>query len=77
MCNESLNGTVYLKGIPFYDREKQAVALKEVDFDLKTKNALQLVVPESVFAYMLIFTKKMAGMFLGVCQGSEPAQNSC
>ncbi|MEM9981300.1 MAG: DUF4403 family protein, partial [Bacteroidota bacterium] len=36
----SLNGIVYLRGQPYFDKESQMVGLREVDFDLKTKNVL-------------------------------------
>lgn len=36
----SINGTVYIKGTPFYDVIKQELRLKNVDFDLKTSNLL-------------------------------------
>lgn len=36
----SLNGIVYLKGVPYYNPEKNEVALKEVDFDLETRNVI-------------------------------------
>jgi hypothetical protein len=36
----SINGTVYIKGVPYYDEIKQELRLKNVDFDLKTSNLL-------------------------------------
>lgn len=36
----SINGMVYIKGVPYYDEVKQELRLKNVDFDLKTSNLL-------------------------------------
>jgi Domain of unknown function (DUF4403) len=34
------DGTIYLTGKPVYDKELQVLELKEIDFDIKSKNAL-------------------------------------
>jgi len=36
----SINGVVYLKGIPFYDASSRTLSLKNVDYDFDTKNVL-------------------------------------
>jgi len=36
----SINGTVYLKGIPDYNPENQQLSLKNLDYDLDTRNAI-------------------------------------
>lgn len=36
-----VNGTSIIKGFPYYDAEKQRIALSDVDFKLKTKNFFQ------------------------------------
>lgn len=40
LVSGNLNGTIYLKGIPYYDAEKNVIALKNFDFDLDSKNRL-------------------------------------
>jgi len=36
----SLNGTVYLAGKPWYDKDSLSVRIKDLDFDFRTKNVL-------------------------------------
>ena len=36
----SINGTIYLTGIPYYDKETQTVKIKNIDYDIETKNKL-------------------------------------
>ncbi len=36
----SLNGTIYMAGRPYYDRDSMAVRIRDVDFDIRTKNVL-------------------------------------
>jgi Domain of unknown function (DUF4403) len=36
----SLNGTIYFKGMPFYDEKSRSIKLTNFDYDLKTKNLL-------------------------------------
>lgn len=36
----SINGVIYLKGIPHYDAASRTLSLKNVDYDLDTKNVL-------------------------------------
>lgn len=36
----SLNGVIYLKGIPFYDPETKNLSLRNLDYDLDTKNVI-------------------------------------
>jgi hypothetical protein len=36
----SLDGTIYFKGIPYYDLPTRSIKLKDFDFELKTKNLL-------------------------------------
>ncbi|PWJ58190.1 uncharacterized protein DUF4403 [Dyadobacter jejuensis] len=35
-----LNGTIFLKGVPFFDPASQTLSFKDLDYDLQTKNAL-------------------------------------
>jgi hypothetical protein len=35
-----LNGVIFLKGEPYYNEEEQSISLKNLDFDLDTKNKL-------------------------------------
>jgi hypothetical protein len=35
-----LNGVIFLKGDPFYNEKKREIVLKNIEFDLKTKNLL-------------------------------------
>ena len=36
----SINGTIYLTGIPVFDQETQTVKIKDIDYDIETKNKL-------------------------------------
>ena len=36
----SIKGKLYFMGKPYYDAEKSAIAIRNLDFELKTKNAL-------------------------------------
>ncbi len=36
----SLNGTIYFKGIPYYDEKSRSIKLNNFDYDLKTKSLL-------------------------------------
>jgi hypothetical protein len=36
----SFNGTVYFAGVPFYNHDKKAVEVKELDFEMQTRNIL-------------------------------------
>ena len=36
----SLNGTVYLAGKPYFDKDSSSVRIKDLDFDIRTKNVL-------------------------------------
>ena len=36
----SLNGSVYLSGKPFYDKETSSLRIQDLDFDIRTKNVL-------------------------------------
>ena len=36
----SLNGTVYLAGKPWFDKDSSSVRIKDLDFDIRTKNVL-------------------------------------
>ena len=36
----SLNGTVYLAGKPYYDKDSSSIKIKDIDFDIRTKNVL-------------------------------------
>lgn len=36
----SINGTIYLKGVPYYNAANNTVALKNLDYDLDTRNTL-------------------------------------
>jgi hypothetical protein len=36
----SLNGTVYLAGKPYFDKDSSTVRIKDLDFDIRTKNVL-------------------------------------
>ncbi len=36
----SINGVIYLKGIPYYDATTRLLSLKNVDYDLSTRNVL-------------------------------------
>lgn len=36
----SINGVIYLKGVPFYDAASRTLSLKNIDYDLDTKNVL-------------------------------------
>ena len=35
-----MNGTVYLTGKPYYDKDSSSIRIRELDFDLRTKNVL-------------------------------------
>jgi hypothetical protein len=35
-----INGSIYLKGIPYYDTEKRVLTLKNLDYDLDTRSVL-------------------------------------
>ncbi len=36
----SINGYIYLKGVPYYDPATQMLSLKDLDYDLDTKNSI-------------------------------------
>jgi hypothetical protein len=36
----SINGVIYLKGVPYYDASTRLLSLKNVDYDLSTRNVL-------------------------------------
>jgi hypothetical protein len=36
----TVNGTIYLSGKPYYDRETSSLKVKDLDFDIRTKNVL-------------------------------------
>jgi len=36
----TIKGTIYLSGKPYYDRETSSLKVKELDFDIRTKNVL-------------------------------------
>ena len=36
----TIKGTIYLSGKPYYDRETSSLRVKELDFDIRTKNVL-------------------------------------
>ena len=36
----SINGNIYLKGIPYYDTVSRTLSLKNLDYDLDTRNVL-------------------------------------
>ena len=36
----SINGHIYLKGIPYYNPDTKILSLKDLDYDLDTKNTL-------------------------------------
>ena len=37
----TINGTIYLRGRPYYDAQTQTISLKDIRYDLDTKNILQ------------------------------------
>ena len=36
----SINGTIYLTGVPVFEQETQTVKIKDIDYDMQTKNKL-------------------------------------
>jgi len=36
----SVNGTVYLTGKPYYDKDSSSIRIRDLDFDIRTKNVL-------------------------------------
>ena len=36
----SVNGTIYLAGKPYYDKDSSSVRIRDLDFDIRTKNVL-------------------------------------
>jgi hypothetical protein len=40
LLSGDLNGKIYLMARPFYDAENQSIGVKEVDFDINTRNSL-------------------------------------
>jgi hypothetical protein len=36
----SINGTIYLAGKPFYDKDSSSIKIRDLDFDIRTKNVL-------------------------------------
>lgn len=36
----SINGTIYLTGVPVFEQETQTVKIKDIDYDIETKNKL-------------------------------------
>lgn len=54
--SKALNGQVYVSGRPVYDVEQNQLAMKEVDFDIKTKSALY---KSAAWMINSVFTKKL------------------
>lgn len=49
----SLNGTIYLSGRPVYDKETSSLGIRDLDFDIRTKNVL-LKSASWIFHYNLL-----------------------
>lgn len=54
--SKALTGAVFVSGRPVYDVEQNQLAMKEVDFDIKTKSALY---KSAAWMINSVFTKKL------------------
>ncbi|MCU0341338.1 MAG: DUF4403 family protein [Spirosomaceae bacterium] len=57
----SINGTIYLKGIPYFNATDNTVALKNLDYDLSTRNTL---VKTANWLLQGTFAKRMEQQFV-------------
>lgn len=69
-----INGTIYMKGIPYYDANQKTVSLKNLEYDLSTQNFL---IKTANWLLQGTFAKQLEKQFVfPIAPQIEEAQNS-